>query len=597
MSTAHQLGSPKAPPSVKLDLFPFRQTLKNYRRTWLKGDLRAGFNVALLAFPQGIAYALIAGVPIQYGLFGSIIAAILGALFGRSHLVVLGPTNATAVLLMSAFATVAVVEQKLVALPMIVLLSGVFLILGAYLRVAGFIRFISRTVIIGYITVAAALIVLNQLRAALGIELNEGEIADNFVKAVYYLGLHLLETDPGTLCFSLVSLAAYLTLSRLLPALPNVALVLILMSFVGLLWQRWVGPLDLLQAVSIGEWSFTPPPLDFTLFSSVLSASIAIALLSVLEGNSIGKSLAARVGRRFSPDQEMLNMGIANIGCGLFSGIPASGSLTRSALSVDSGANSPLASLFCGIILLIGTILFGAWIQYVPRATLAVIIICIGISLIRFADMRFVSRATREDAITFYATLAGGFLISLDAAIYTGVSLSVLLFLRQASIPEMVEYDFSNEGDLVERRDQERTIPEVSIVHVEGDLFFGASDIFRDQIRRVCEEPNLKVVVLRLRNARHMDASSVMALNELLQFMRNKERYLILSGVRKGTFRVLYTTGMLEAIGRANIFIDSIRNPVLSTSRAIRRAKEILGDDKADVTLYVGTRKLTEKEE
>lgn len=558
--------------------------------------MRAGFNVALIAFPQGIAYALIAGVPLHYGLFGSIIAAILGAIFGRSHFVILGPTNATAVLLMSSLTAVAAIEHKLVALPMIVLLSGVFLVLGAYLQIATFIRLISRTVIIAYISIASTLIILNQLRAALGIELDEGELANNLVKAVYYLFLHFPEVDISTVAFTALSFAVYFALHRFVPMFPNVAIVLILMSLIGIPWQQWVGPLVLLQPISISEWQFTPPPLNFTLFTSVVSASIAIALLSLLEGNSIGKSLAARAGKRFSLDQEMLNMGIANIGCGLFSGIPASGSLTRSALSVNSGAQSPLASLFCGLVMLAGVFVVGEWIQYIPRATLAVIIICIGFSLIRIDDMRFVAKATKEDAITFYATMAGGILIGLDAAVYTGVTLSVLLFLRQASIPELVEYEFSDEGNLVERRQQERAIPQVSIVHVEGNLFFGASDIFHDQIRRVCEDPNLKVVVLRLRNARHMDASSVMALNELLQFMRSKNRHLLLSGVRKGTFRVLYATGMIDAIGRENIFIESFRNPVLSTSRAIRRAKEILGDDKADVTLYVGTRKHTEKD-
>ncbi len=574
-----------------IEAFPLHRTLASYRRSFLAGDIGAALNVALLAFPQGIAYALIAGVPLHYGLFGSIIACLLGGVFGKSTFVALGPTNATAILLLSALSGIALMEQKLVALPMVVLMSGIFLIVGALLGLSGFIRFVSRTVITGYITVAAILIILNQLRAAFGIELAEGEIPSTIVKAVYYFWIHLGETDPGTLAFSAVSLGVYLGLRSLVPRLPVVAIAIAVLSAIAFAWGYLFAPIGLLDPVTIGTWRFTPPPLDLDLASSVAGAALAVALLSVLEGQSIGKSLAARRGQRFDADQEIYSMGVANIGCALGSGIPASGSLTRSALNANSGARTPVSSIFTGIILLAAVLLIGDWIRFVPHAALAVIIICIGVSLINWAGIQFVMRATRQDAVAFLATVAAGVFFGLDAAIYAGVFLSIALFLRQASVPELVQYDMGQSGDVIQRRGEEETVPEVSIVHVEGDLFFAAADIFRDQIRRIYEDPNLRVVIVRLRNARHLDATCLMALEELLALAQKEERHLIVCGVRKSAFRAFYTTGMIKRIGRDNFFMESVANPTLSTARATKRAREILGDREARVTLYAGSGK------
>ncbi|MEM0966973.1 MAG: SulP family inorganic anion transporter [Verrucomicrobiota bacterium] len=582
----------------QLDFFPIRHQVKGYNSSKFSGDLRAGINVALLAFPQGIAYALIAGLPIYYGIFGSAIAAILGPIFSRGHFIVLGPTNATSVLLMSTFVGLAAVEDRLTVVPLLVILAGVFLIIGAYLRLASFIQFISRTVVTGYITAAALLITLNQVKNALGFKFDEDEKAKSFVMSLYYTGLHLKDTHLPSLLLSIITFGVYFGISRKLPKLPNVAITLLVMSFVATLFAP-VGLTDLafLNAVSAAEWKFTPPSLDLGLASTLLSGALAIALLSVLEGTSIGKSLAARSGSRLDTNQEMFSMGVSNIGCGLFSGMPASGSLTRSVLNINSGARTSLASIYSGIIVAVAAVTIGFLVRYIPQASLAVLIICIGISLINTRNIRLVLQATRSDAAVFIATLLTGLLLGLDSAIYVGTGLSIMLFLRQAAHPELVEYQFNEEGQLAEKKEEsERSMPEVSIVHVEGDLFFGASDLFRDQMRRTCDDPNLRIVILRMKNARLLDASSVMALDELITYMNEKGRTVVVSGVKKEIYRVFRDSGLIERIGRENIFRESIANPTLSTANAIKRAQEILGNDNANVTIYVDPSKATKDE-
>ena len=577
----------------QLDLFPIRTQIRGYGKEQFSADFKAGINVALLAFPQGMAYALIAGLPIYYGIFASAIASVIGPLFSRGHFIVLGPTNATSVLLMSTFATVALVQDKLVLVPMIVILAGIFLMIGAYLRLASFIQFISRTVVTGYITAAALLITLNQVKNALGFTFAEDEEAGSFLESLYYTAKHLPETHLPSLVLSVLTFVVYFGISKKLPKLPNVGITLVIMSFVALAFAPlgW-NDLTFLNAVSASEWKFTPPVLDFSLASTLLSGSLAIALLSVLEGTSIGKSLAARSGARLDTNQEMLSMGLANIACGFFSGMPASGSLTRSALNINSGAKTPFASIYSGLLVALGAVTIGFLVQYIPQATLAVLIICIGISLINVRNIRLVTHSTRSDTAVFFAAVITGLLLGLDSAIYVGTGLSIMLFLRQAAHPELVEYQFNEEGQLaVKEEKSERSIPEVSIVHVEGDLFFGASDLFRDQMRRTCDDPNLRIVILRMKNARLLDASSVMALDELITYVNEDGRSVVVSGVRKDIYRVFKSSGLIDRIGRENIFLESISNPTLSTANAIRRAQAILGDNAANVTIYVHSAK------
>ena len=574
---------------ARIDFFPIGGQLRGYGKEALAGDLRAGLNVALLAFPQGMAYALIAGLPIYYGIFGSAIAAVVGPIFSRGHFIVLGPTNATSVLLMSAFVGAAAVGDRLVMVPMIVILAGVFLIIGAYLRLASFIQFISRTVVTGYITAAALLITLNQVKNALGFTFDADEQAASFIQSLYFTALHLYETHLPSLVLSVLTFGVYFAISKRLPKLPNVAITLVIMSLVGVLFSRfgW-DDIRFLSAVGAGEWKFTPPALDFSMASAVLSSSLAIALLSVLEGTSIGKSLAARAGSRLDTNQEMFSMGVSNLACGLFSGMPASGSLTRSVLNINSGARSPLASVYSGLIVAAGVFTVGSLVRFVPQPSLAVLIICIGVSLINPRNIRLVVRSTWSDAAVFFTAVLTGLLLGLDSAIYVGTGLSIMLFLRQAAQPELVEYQFNEEGQLAAREaEKERAMPEVSIVHVEGDLFFGASDLFRDQMRRICDDPNLKIVILRMKNARLLDASSVMALDELITYMNEKNRQVVVSGIKKEIYRVFRDSGLIERVGRENIFRESIANPTLSTANAIRRAQAILGDDSANVTIYV----------
>jgi len=577
-----------------LDLIPLRKTLRGYNGTFLAGDARAAVNVALLAFPQGMAYAVIAGLPLSYGIFGSAIASIVGMFFAGSKFIVLGPTNATSVMVLSSFAALGIAgAQTTQYIAPLLLLVGLLLVIGAYLHVATLIQYISRTVITGYIAAASSLIIANQVKKTLGFEFGADEKASTFINVIKYTFIHLPDTQPHSLILSAITIAIFLAVSKVSKKLPAVAITLIVSTIAAFIAGKLYPDFSvtLLPGLDISSWGFELPALSFDTISILLPPAIAIALLCVLEGNSIGKSLAAREGARLDSNQEMLSAGMANLGCAFFSGMAASGSLTRSQLNANSGAHTPFSSLMAGLIVLGGAFALGPFIAYIPSASLAVVVITIGVSLINKHQLRLVTRTTTSDRITFFVTFLTGLVFALDFAIYVGAVCSIALFLKKVASPEIVEYTFDKEGKLGKLADKEkRNDPEVSIVHVEGELFFGAAELFRDQMRRVCDDPNLKVVVMKLRNAHNLDATSCMALEELIKYMNEQDRILLVSEVRPDTMRILKASGLDKVINAINLFRDEESNPTLSTAKALKRAKEIIGDREAKVSIYAKDR-------
>ena len=235
-------------------------------------------------------------------------------------------------------------------------------------------------------------------------------------------------------------------------------------------------------------------------------------------------------------------------------------------------------------------------IDYVPRSALAALVIALSFSLFNRRAIRICMHSTRDDALVLICTLIATLLAPLYVAIFIGVAVSISLFLRKASRPQLVEYGFDEGGELREmvHAKRSRPIPAISIVHVEGDLFFGAAELFRTQIQRTVADPDVQVLILRLKNAWHLDATSVMALEDLIRFMRGKGLHLIVSGATREVYRVLRNSRVLMTLqegcdrekGESNLFLSHPRNPNLSTRAALMRAQDLIGTDKARIRIF-----------
>lgn len=578
----------------RLDLFPLRNALQGYRLRWLKADIWGGLEGALLAIPQGLAFALIAGLPLAYGVTCSAVACIVGAVLASSRHSVYGPTNATAFMVASYFAANPQVNQ-VEAMPMLVFLVGVMLMAGAYFRVADIAQYISRTVIVAYLAGAAVQMCVHQLPVVFGITLppTAGE------KMARTLFTELLNTLSNlryahwqTLLIFLFTGASYLSLKRWRPQWPALAFTLVAASLLVAGANRMGWHIATFSDKTFTVHDLLPPFPDFTSenaganFSRLFSLAVSVAFLAMLENSSMARTLAGRSGHSVDANQDMFSLGAANLACAYLSGMPCSHSLTRSLVNFNSGAATPVSVIASGIFCLVGALTMGSLVAYIPRAALATLVICVALTLLHPKQIRIALRATKSDAFVFILTFAATLLVPLHVAIFSGIGLSVILYLRKASRPSLVEYEFNPEGNLAEAPNARRQHPSISIVHVEGELFFGAAELFRTQIQRACSDPNLRIIILRLKNARHLDATSVMALEELIKQLRDTGRDVIVSGAMSDVYRVLKNSGVLNTLGMANFFRGNPANPNISTRNALRRAQEILGVDNPEIHIY-----------
>ena len=580
------------------DLFPIRHHTKNLSPACLSADAKAALNVALLAVPQGMAYATIAGLPIVNGILCSAIAALVSPIFASSRHTILGPTNATSFML---FSSIAAGTLSLAGVPYLVILVGLISIAGALLKLADLLQFISRSVLVGYITGAATLIMFNQLKPLLGIaQFFDKTDGKTFPSLLAKIGEHFPQASWQPALLGILALTVFLVLERYLRKLPNFALTLLITSVVASFFPR--ESLVFFQNFSLTDLSPSLP--HFSGFqdlieqtSTLLPIAFAVAFLASLENTAMAKSLASKTGDRPDVNQDMFSVGMANLAASCLAAMPASGSLTRSALNYSSGARSPFASMICGLLCLAATFCLAVFpvVSLIPKAVLAGLVIAIAISLISPKNIRVCLRSTRSDALVLSVTFLATLLTPLHVAIFIGVALSIALFLRKAAVPQMVEYVVHDDGDLRELGEKRpRPNPEVSIVHVEGDLFFGAAELFRSQVQRIAADENLKIIILRLKNARHLDATSVLALADMIKFMRERDRHVLISGTPRPVYRVLKNSGVLEVLqegtskeeGTSNLFMFAPSNPNLSTRSALQRAQQLLGSKKADISIF-----------
>ena len=584
-----------------LDPLPLRHALKGYRREWFKADLRGGFDGALLAIPQGIAFAVIAGLPLAYGVTCSAVACIVGSSLASSRHAVFGPTNATAFMLASFFAANPHVSQR-EAMPMLVFLVGALLVIGAYCRIADMTQFISRSVVVAYLSGAAVQMFAHQLPVVLGeapFQPAQDGTAPHALTLFFELS-RVVESLPTVrwpaILVSVITLCCYLGVRRWGKRLPALAFTLLVSSLIVWFMRREGVTIFTFSDATFTWRELLPPFPDFTgrhigtHFSQLFGLCVSLAFLVTLDNSSMSRTLASRNGHDVDANQDMFSLGAANLACAYLSGMPASHSLTRSLLNFESGARTPLSVIISGVLCLLGALMLGPLVGFIPKAGLGVLVICVASSLINIRQIRICIRATKSDATVFIITFLATLMMPLHVAIFTGIGLSVMLYLRKAGRPVLVEYEFNKEGHLAEAQSTQRQNPSISIVHVEGDLFFGAADLFRTQIQSACTDPNLRIIVLRLKNARHLDATSVLALEELIINLRSTGRDLIVSGAMKDVYRVLKNSGLIELIGRENFFMGSAINPNISTRNALRRAQEILGVKDPDIHIYFNPR-------
>jgi SulP family sulfate permease len=557
------------------------ETARRYSIRKLRRDLVAGLTVSVVEIPQAMAYALIAGVPPQYGIYTSVIQGIMGALLGSGEHLTTGPTNTQSLLIASAVTRLASPEgdpaMYLQLVFILTFLKGIIQLIFAAASLGNMVRYVSRSVIVGLSAGAGVLIAVGQLPNFLGIDVSQAPkhlpgVLGAFERLVPNLG----QVNPRAVTLGAICLAIVLGVRMVSKLLPGALLAVVVAAIIVWL-QGWDSALPIIGELPRGLPEFNPPELSWSRIETLLGGALALAMLGMLESVAIAKTIATHTGERIVPNQEFFAQGITNFVSSFFQCIPGSGSFTRSALDHAAGAETRFAAVYNGMFVGLIYLLFAGQAKYIPLTALAAVLLVIAYGLVDWGYIPRMLRSSRSDAVVCLITFLATLFVPLEYAIFIGIFLNIALYLRVASrlhMAEMVQTPGS--GMFFERPIHDRSgHKQVMFLQVEGDLFFGVADELHDQLNQL-QRGGVQIVILRLKRTHSLDATVLHVLEQFTRDMKSRGGHVILCGVRPQLMTTLRSYGLIHVIGKENVFEASM-GVFTSAKRALQRAKELVG--------------------
>jgi sulfate permease, SulP family len=558
--------------------------LRTYSRSSAGSDALAGLTVAAVALPQAMAYAQIAGLPPQYGLYTAIVMTAVGALFDSSKQLINGPTNAISIAVLSALVGFADNERVQLAIVLAFLVGAVQMGI-TLLRLGDLTRFVSHAVIIGFTLGAAVLIVLDQFKNLLGLP-SVGTGEDYFLKRFWLTARHLEKTNVPTLLVALGAIAVALALRwinrRYRWHLPDLLLAVLAMAAVV-----WMGGLDrwgvsVVGAIPARLPSFELPHLDAHHVRGLMSNAFAIALLGLLEALAMAKAIAAQTGQKLDVNQQCLSEGVANLAGSLFHCYPGSGSLTRSTINQQSGARTQWSGVISAVAVAVTVVLFAPCAYYIPKAALAGILVIAAWQLVDRHQLVYHFRATKYDAWIVGLTAVSAVAVSVEFCILIGVFISFVLYVPRAARVHMTELVMTPQRLLRERISTDIPCGRIRIFSLEGEFFFGAAPELEERLETVAQaaQGGVRVVVLRLKRARNPDAVCLGVLEQFIDRMHRAGLSVLICGVRPDFMQIIESSDLMGRLGRDRFFVFQETGAIwTSTLEAVRFAYEIVGND------------------
>lgn len=586
-----------------ISLLSFKKEMKGYSWETFRLDFSAAVSVALLTVPQAMAYSLLAGLPLTAGLFAAVYSSIIASLFGSSRHLIVGPSNAIAILVQAGTAEILFTyyrglegpERDVAAMQVLTqlcLLVSIFQVLAAGCKLGRLTQFVSHSVIVAYIAGTAIAVVVNQLFTFTGLPNTPG--SDSIYAKGLYLVTHVQDVHWPTAVIGGGSFLILVILKRIDRRIPAPLIALILSALVvhalsnysfgsvpteGEMQNYWQKVLVLGDTGSLSEiWpQFAFPYFDMGLLNHLVPFAFAVSLLNILETTSIAKTLAANSGQRLSVNQEIFGIGLGNLLSSFISAMPVSGSASRSCESYASGAQTRMAALLNAAIVAVIMMIFGFLIMHVPLTALSALLLASAANIVNPRQFFLCLKATSSDAFVLWITLFSCIFLSLDVALYIGIVISIILYLKKSATPQLVEYDIDESGELHHldhaKPNEHKTI---RVIKVEGELFFGAADLFQTTLKAIAEDDtSTQVIVLQLKNARDIDATVCLALQQLHGYLKGSGRYLVACGMTQQIWNVLSDSGLIEQIGKENLFVFDERHPHLHMLKALHRARHL----------------------
>jgi SulP family sulfate permease len=524
----------------------------------LRADAVAGAVGALVVLPQGIAFATLAGLPAQYGLYCAIVPAIVAALFGSSRHLVSGPTNALSLVVFATVAPLAVprTEEYIALVLTLTLMVGLMQLAMGVARLGGLVNFISHTVIVGFTAGAALLIVASQLPHFFGVPAGRGA---NFFESLHRFGSNIASADVAVTATAVVTLVVALVARQALRRVPYMIVAMAVGSgFAYVLARSGFASVPVAGALPPGLPALSLPSFDPDVWSKLMPAALALTVLGLTEAVSISRAIAQKSGQRIDGSQEFIGQGLSNVAGAFTSAYPSSGSFNRSGLNYESGARTQLASVAASLLLVAILFAVAPLGAYLPLAVMAAVLFVVAWGLIDIAEIRRIARTSRGDlfvfAVTFVATLA----TALEFAIFVGVIASLLVYLNRTTHPSVTRV--APDARTAQRRfaplgPASRTCPQLDILRLDGSLFFGAVEHVRDELETARRErPEASHVLLVASGVNFIDTAGCEALVQASRAMRDGGATLYLCNLKPGVHDALERSGFLDEFGRDRVW-------------------------------------------
>ncbi len=542
-----------------LSFFPFLKWFKLITKDTLKADLMAGLTGAVIVLPQGVAFATIAGLPPEYGLYTAMVTPIIAALFGSSYHLVSGPTTAISIVVFSTIshhAEPGSPEFIQTALTL-TFLAGVYQLSFGLARLGTLVNFVSHTVVIGFTAGAAILIASSQMKHITGIQIPKGESFLNTWIELFQGAGHI---NWYLMLIAMVTLFVALFFKKTMPKMPGLLFGMVAGSVLAYFLKGFTDDIKLVGAIPAHLPPLSSPEFSFHTIKALAPEAFAVALLGLIEAVSISRAVATKSNQRIDSNQEFIGQGLSNMFGSFFSSYAGSGSFTRSGINYEAGARTPLSAIFAALFLMVIVLLIAPLTAYLPIAAMGGIILLVAYNLIDFHHIKkTLTFSKSESAIlltTFFATL----FLELEFAIYLGVILSLVMFLAKTSTPEIPTLSVDSSETLAHRKLVDisekplKQCPQLKIIRIDMSIYFGSINHIQQRIAKIVENERIHHILIEASGINFIDLAGSEALEIENERLRKLGGGLYFVGLKPSVYEFAAESHFIEHIGNDHVF-------------------------------------------
>ena len=540
-------------------ILPITRQLENYNSTVLKHDLTAGLTVGVMLIPQGMAYALIAGMPPIYGLYASLAPVLVYALLGTSCQLSVAPVAMMSLLTAAGVAPIAGddIERYIMLALLLALMVGVIQLAMGLAKFGFLTNFLSHPILAGFTSAAALIIGLSQLKHLLGLEIPRSH---HIHEILWQAGSQLSSVHMITLGIGLLSIIVLVLLKRWKSSFPGALVVVGLSTAVVWAFAFADKGVNIVGAVPEGLPSFTQIKLDWPDIQALFPTALAISLVGFMESIAVAKVYATKNRYNIDANQELIGLGLANIVGSVFQSFPTTGGFSRTAVNAQAGGKTQVSAIVTAFIIGLTLLFLTPLFYYLPKAVLAAIVMVAVFGLIEWKEATFLWKVEKKEfglmMLTFVATLSLG----IEQGILAGVIASLLVVLHQTSRPHS-----AIEGRLpgtttyrnLKRNPDAETVPHIAIFRLDASLYFANVSYFKDQLRGIIKDkPELETLILNFFPVNRIDSSAAHVLKEVVSYFQSNGIQVSFAGVKGPVRDLMEKAGLVELIGKENFFYE-----------------------------------------